>query len=141
MFAKAGLFILKCVGSLRTSRVDSKSAVLERLRKIFNINKCSVMRGNFRVKANNVAAKSGGGGNANGHVNLAWGLGLKEKLYLFKNVQKSEIFERIPKTKIEKISFFFQKMGIDYQSVIFFVKKKCIFFAPSGNKMGIKIIM
>jgi len=63
----------------------------------------------FESRVNNVAAKSGGGRNANGHVNLV--LGLKEKLYLFKNVQKSKIFERIPKMKIEKISFFFQKNG------------------------------
>ena len=90
------------------------------------------MRSSFKVKASNVAAKSGGGRNANEHLNLV--LGLKEKLYLFKNVQKSKIFERIPKTKIEKISFFFKKWVLIIKQLYFLLKIIAFFSRLQATK-------
>ena len=77
---RACVFVLRVFFPTTSVADIAKSAVLERLRKFFNINKCSVMRSNFESKASNVAAKSGGGRNANGHWNLI--LGLEEKLYI-----------------------------------------------------------
>ena len=83
------------------------------------------MRSNFKVKTNNaVAAKSGGEENANKHLYKL--LALKGKLYLC--IWK--IIEKIKNTNTLNI----KQLRISE-------KKNCIFFALSGNKMGIKTVM